>query len=258
MLGIATSGVVCLSGLVIFNPAGDDAGKACPDSHADTHYALSLVVAIATSNPIPPWAVSTPQSKWINPTPKVPTGSDPGLYIYRTSFDLTGFQPSTALLAGRMAVDDAVTVKLNGFAVASAGGFVSLQSFSITQGFIEGVNALEFAVVNAGSAPNPTGLRVEMKLTAVPVKVPAPAGIAFVDDDPNCTTWPAGLVFQLSNTPNPPSSLVVTLNGLTLKPDVDFVLNGVNVNFPFYAPTAIWDQDMKLIVADTVKCSYRR
>jgi hypothetical protein len=34
--------------------------------------------------------------------------------------------------------------------------------FSIASGFIDGVNALDFVVNNAGDGINPTGLRVEM------------------------------------------------------------------------------------------------
>ena len=41
--------------------------------------------------------------------------TDPGGdYVYRTTFDLTGFDPNSAVLTGQWAVDDTGVLKLNG------------------------------------------------------------------------------------------------------------------------------------------------
>ena len=50
--------------------------------------------------------------------------------------------------------------------MATIGGFDSATNFSISSGFAAGLNTLDFVVNNAGSSPNPTGLRVEISGTA--------------------------------------------------------------------------------------------
>jgi hypothetical protein len=58
-------------------------------------------------------------------------------------------------------------IRLNGTSTGiTAGGFSGWSSFTITSGFVAGLNTLDFVVVNTGSSPNPTGLRVELSGTA--------------------------------------------------------------------------------------------
>lgn len=98
-----------------------------------------------------------------------------GHYIYQTTFDLTGLDPTSAQLSGLIGVDDTVTVSLNGTQMFTASGFTTLTSFSITSGFVTGVNTLTFDVINnagnpaynnGGGSPNPTMLLVEITGTA--------------------------------------------------------------------------------------------
>ena len=79
-------------------------------------------------------------------------------YTFRTTFDLTGMRPSTAVLHGRFVVDNHVrAIRLNGREVpVPAHGYEEFgffHAFSSDRGFVEGVNVLEIEVENgdAGS-----------------------------------------------------------------------------------------------------------
>jgi hypothetical protein len=67
-------------------------------------------------------------------------------------------------LVGIWATDDTgVDILLNGTSTGlSSAGFSSFTPFSITNGFVTGLNTLTFKVDNAGTSPNPSGLRVEV------------------------------------------------------------------------------------------------
>jgi len=105
------------------------------------------------SPPSPPWASATAAYSWISATT---TGSNGGgNYLFRTFFDLTGYDPSTATLSFRCAIDNLPTnagfFSLNG---AAFGGLCGSQSNgyqlatmqTLVSGFTGGMNELRFAV----------------------------------------------------------------------------------------------------------------
>ncbi len=155
------------------------------DGSTDTHYSLisspdpaypgpAAKVVTAASAPIPPWVAQGPNSKWIGPRTDPNNLNQPGAYTYRTTFDLTGLNPATAVLSGQVASDDEVLIKLNGATVVSTiTGYSTLTAFTISSGFVSGVNTLDFVVTNwplpsPSQPPNPTGLRVNISGSAVP------------------------------------------------------------------------------------------
>jgi hypothetical protein len=89
---------------------------------------------------------------------------------------LTGYNPSTALINGGWAVDDnGLIIIFNGNVIAVGNAtnpnYSQFTPFSITAGFLPGVNTLDFAVLNTFVfSPSPTALRVEMRgdVSAVP------------------------------------------------------------------------------------------
>ena len=76
--------------------------------------------------------------------------------------------------------------------------------------------------------------------TAAPV-------VNFTDSDTACATWGAGTSYVLTIAPNPPSSLAIAQNGLTLSAGVDYTLAGTAVTFLHNPPAA----------TDTLRCDYR-
>jgi hypothetical protein len=120
-----------------------------------------------------PYLGNGPNSKWIAPSADN-FDNAVGNYDYRTTFDLTGFDPATAQITGQWAVDNAgVDILLNGVStqISRPGtlNFFNFSSFSINSGFRSGLNTLDFIVFNQATGfPNPTALRVELSGTASP------------------------------------------------------------------------------------------
>ena len=144
----------------------------------DPHYTLiSSPVGAAPALRItghPAWlgAVGEDQnSAWIGLTDPGTTNVPSGDYVYRTTFDLTGFAANWAVLEFRMLADDQVSnVLLNGVPTGhSHNTFGSFSDwFTLTSGFTSGMNTLDFVVVNGGGGnPNPHGLRAELFMTAL-------------------------------------------------------------------------------------------
>ena len=81
--------------------------------------------------------------------------------MWRTTFDLTGRDPSTFKIAGGWAADNGGTaIRLNGASVtATQPGYSALSPFVIATGFVAGKNTLDFEVTDTGC---PNGLRVEL------------------------------------------------------------------------------------------------
>jgi hypothetical protein len=121
-----------------------------------------------------PWNEDPGNSAWITTNEPV----DPvGDYTYETTFDLTGFDPTTASISGEWLTDNTGTLYLNGVNTGfTSSSFQTWSLFDLTSGFISGVNTLDFVVNNAdcGGCDNPEGLRVgDLETNATPVPEPA-------------------------------------------------------------------------------------
>ena len=71
--------------------------------------------------------------------------------VFRTSFDLNGYAPASAMLSGTAQADDAASVKLNGHLIASPPiGYTAATSFAATDPafFVAGINVLDFVLYN--------------------------------------------------------------------------------------------------------------
>ena len=162
----------------LFNTGVNSSGAPLSDDAVDPHYRITFggTDAFAATEsggfPIPPWLGSNSMSAWISPSRDTQGLSD-GLgtynYRYETTFDLTGFNPTTARLSGRWATDNqGVDILINGASTGqpNTAQFASWTPFQITSGFVPGINRLTFIVNNGSSgAPagsDPTGLRAEV------------------------------------------------------------------------------------------------
>jgi hypothetical protein len=172
----------------LFNTGVDAAGTPLPNNAAELHYTLlsvpsgttSLRVATSANGfPIGPWLSDDSLSAWIGPASDTSLDGPGGVYDYRTTFDLTGFDPLTASITGQWSMDDSgVDILINGVSISpTSSNFLSWTSFSVNSNFVAGINTLDF-VINNGTGP--TGLRVEMSGTASAAGVPEPAPIALL------------------------------------------------------------------------------
>jgi hypothetical protein len=189
---LAVVAIVFLAGaahaapITIFNTGVNNSGVPLTDTGSgvgatgDPHYTLIAVpsgttdiqvLTSARNNPnLSTWLGDDLISTWIGPNTDIDAnGANGGAYTYRTTFDLSGFDPTTASLTGQWAADNELLwsipvvefgIWLNGVSTGySGGGFGFWTPFTISSGFIASVNTLDFTVWNGGG---PTGLRVEV------------------------------------------------------------------------------------------------
>jgi hypothetical protein len=176
--GTATSADATLSVLEaisgLFNTGVDSSGVSLPSGTVDPHWRITLsadsgfpgpdaLVLNDSGFPIPPWLANDEFSKWIAPQADQSVGNLEGDYNYRTTFDVTGFDPASVRVTGEWATDNTGTdIVINGTSTGQRndGQFVVWTPFQINSGFVAGVNTLDFKVNNAPTAVNPTGFRV--------------------------------------------------------------------------------------------------
>ncbi|HEY4313330.1 MAG TPA: PEP-CTERM sorting domain-containing protein [Pirellulales bacterium] len=182
----------------LFNTGVDDNGKPLPDGTiGDAHYSLlsapqgstSQIVVLDDYSKEPlSFYSGEPQdnlSTWILPNQQTLNDGVNGEYEYRTTFTLSGFDPATAQIVGMTSSDNYVAeIDLNGVPIGSGYSSPPLNTnqfaagylpFSISEGFLPGINTIDFWVTNTPNPPfdgSATGLRVEMTGTA---SVPEPA-----------------------------------------------------------------------------------
>ena len=186
----ATAGAVQANQINVFNTGVNGAGAVLANGTVgDPHYSLvespSGITAVrvassANGYPIGPWLGDNTLSSWIGPNTNPTFDDSDGFFYYRTTFDLTGLNALTAQLSGQFAADDYVQLFLNGVEKTDwIPGFTSFSSFAIADGFIGGVNTLDFWVYNSGG---PTGLRVEIGGTADALRsqIPEPETLALL------------------------------------------------------------------------------
>jgi hypothetical protein len=112
------------------------------------------------------WIPNGPNSQWIGADPSA--NCQGGVYVYRLCFNLRC--TDGAAIIGQWSADDVGEIRLNG---APTGNTIPSPQYpniplynwfpvSITNGFVCGLNCLEFYVTNAVGGNNPTGLRAEL------------------------------------------------------------------------------------------------
>lgn len=167
---------------------GTGAGQGS-NGQVDAHYTLVSAPTGAgpayTTPAYPGWVSPPSGTQWINPYVIIQDAPG-GNYDYRTTFDLTGLNPNTAVLMGSWAADNSGEILLNGLEAAGTGigitgdeGFKHLTAFTVIgniswledgHGFLPGLNTLDFIVNNEESSP--TGLLVDITGTASPAPEP--------------------------------------------------------------------------------------
>jgi hypothetical protein len=188
LLGLA--GYVRAGSIPLFSTGVDSSGTPLVGGSIDPHWEItagpgltSSVSAFVVTNPNGLYAMS-PSSSWIwvNADGSGGIGSP---YSFELTFSLTSSQASTAALSGMWGVDNNGSIDFNGSAAAGTGAlsltggtvdnFDVFHSFTITGGFVAGVNKLDFL---AEDDENPGALNVNnLILTATSGTVPEPSSL---------------------------------------------------------------------------------
>jgi hypothetical protein len=173
---------------ITISNTGESGGTALAIGLTDPHFNLlsapaGVPLTAITTTPNPAWTNNTATADWISPGSSGNTSWPVGNYDFQTSFSLTGLNPSTAQLSGEWASDNNGCIFLNGVNTNICTGFAAFGSpsaFSITSGFVAGVNTLDFVVSNGGG---PTGVFAEISGTASAAGttgVPEPASLLLI------------------------------------------------------------------------------
>ena len=159
----------------LFNTGVDANRSVLPDGTVgDPHYTLVSVpsgttdIRVRTSAggfPIPYYIGDNNLSAWIGPNNDQYLNGVQGNYVFRTTFDLTGLDPATALINGRWSADNkGIDILINGQSTGQQtayflGSYEYWYDFTLNSGFVSGVNTIDFVIYNDAL---PTALRVEM------------------------------------------------------------------------------------------------
>ncbi|MFT5188633.1 MAG: hypothetical protein ACI957_001654, partial [Verrucomicrobiales bacterium] len=156
----------------LFSTGVGEDGQALDDLSIEPHYTVVLdpdesapdaLVLDSTLFPIVagPWLANEPTSKWIGI--QEDNNGPGGDYSYKLTFDLSAFNLDAVFVEGSWATDNlGLDILLNGQStgIRSDGQFTEATAFRFEEGFVSGLNTLEFQFNNAGDDVNPTGLLV--------------------------------------------------------------------------------------------------
>lgn len=152
--------------ITVFNTGVNGSGALLAVGATDGHYAITSspcgATGAITEVPNGLYVGNTAVSQWITSSCQGSVGD----FLYQTTFSLAGLDASTAKLTGSWATDNEGTIMLNGSSTGITLGccsFGSLTPFTISSGFVSGLNTLVFDVHNDGG---PSGLQVDISGTA--------------------------------------------------------------------------------------------
>jgi hypothetical protein len=173
-----------------------------PGTSGDPHYTIISAPSGTQPTPFPAyvtntngcpiptaWLADNTTSQWVSVQSNYTcSAQDPvGDYDYRTTFELTGLDPESALLTFQFIADNQLLdVRVNGTSLGITfpvpPNFTTWSGpYVISNNFVTGTNALDFIVYNSPpNGGNPSGLRVQISGTATALQT--------------CAAVPSGLV----------------------------------------------------------------
>jgi hypothetical protein len=186
--------------ITTFNTGVDALGNPLSGGSLDPHW--SIMAGPGITNPISGVVISdqlrngnyaqSANSRWIWENASGAAGTN-APYTFLLTFNLTGFDPTTAVLSGAWGVDNDGSILLNGSApigsgaLALGGGDVSgnfnaFHGFQITGGFVSGINNLEFQATDLGvvGGLNVNGLALTASPSAPASAVPEPTSVTLL------------------------------------------------------------------------------
>jgi hypothetical protein len=158
------------------------------DSNDTAHLDPETLVWVDDVGPFPSYIVNGPKSAWIGAV--VNPGTNPvGRYVYRTTFVLDTVDPCSATLEGVWTMngvgrDILINGKSTGMMVDTFQSYRIFSPFTITEGFIPGLNTLDFVVEVTPTATGAAALRAEVhgvgraRPPGVPQMVTGPQSVA--------------------------------------------------------------------------------
>jgi hypothetical protein len=161
------AGILSAGPITLHNTGVNSSGVVLPDGSLTSFWTLSSEPIGATEalggNPFSYYNIAyyanNSVSGWVSPLATGNAGMG-GFYTYQLNFDLTGYDPTTALITGLFGVDNDGAILLNGHTVATTGfaDFATPAAFTMNTGFVAGLNTISVRMDNGG---DPSAFRVE-------------------------------------------------------------------------------------------------
>ena len=146
--------------IVLFSTGMDDKRNLLTPGLPDPHYILisrpgkdAIQAKAYAAEKQSPWSAHGPNSNWLMPEDSGASGN----FVLRTTFDLSGYEASTAVITGTWAVDDdGKDILINGVSAGcsapdgkSVGGSKPFAQYSnpfkITSGFVSGIKQTAYS-----------------------------------------------------------------------------------------------------------------
>lgn len=146
-----------------YNTGVTATGQVSIGGSIDQHFSSGGSTVYVLQNPAY-WAWIGPDlaSAWIGPDADSGETFSGGFYTldYSITFNLSGYNPESVVIIGLIAVDNTLNdIRVNGVSNATPNpGFFAWTPFTLSQGFISGMNTIDFDFTNDGG---PGGLRIE-------------------------------------------------------------------------------------------------
>jgi hypothetical protein len=169
----------------VFGTGLDSDGNPLSPGAADANYTVvenGNSAAVVVTNPAGTYAPNDSNSQWIWQTGAgTPINTT---LTFRTTFDLTGFDPLTAVLNGAWGTDNqGIDILINGVSTGiqllgvTVNNFNTLHAWQISTGFVAGINTLDFVIRDDGVIG---AFRTELSGTADRAAVPEPGTLALL------------------------------------------------------------------------------
>jgi lamin tail-like protein/CotH protein len=157
----------------LYSSGINDDGSVMSPGQDDPHYFItsnSTPVTVMQNHPA--WVANDSISLWIGLSAQGTDNQPAGDYSFSTTFDMNGWLAETAEVSFMIAVDnELLDVKINGVStgITSIGHDAFGGPFTVSNGFVTGVNQIDFIFQNWDSTANPMGLNVKIAGSALPV-----------------------------------------------------------------------------------------
>jgi autotransporter-associated beta strand protein len=155
----------------LFNTGLADNGTLLAGGAVDSHWTLSQSADpnypgpsdFVITAPLSSYIANGPNSQWITPSDGGNVAG--GQFTYHTTFLLDTVDPSNSVIHGNWTSDNqGLDIQLNGVSqgITNFGAVGSFTPFTITNGFVQGLNTLDCVITNLpGGGNNPSAIRVE-------------------------------------------------------------------------------------------------